>query len=240
MAFLILRPVAKYHTSAVHFKAANLPSIGLGLIDTIADQLALAALPAQIAALAPDSLIIFTSTTAAELACQRGIDWPVSTHILAVGQATALRLKDAGLEPEVPRLASTEGLLELARLRAVKGRQVLIVKGQGGRLDLARILSARGARVSAASLYQRISLTPPKATEVWHEAQIQCIIATSGELIEAAFAQFALQWLQSTPWIVVSPRTQKIAAKLGINKILLSENASDQALIHCAKEFLEQ
>jgi uroporphyrinogen-III synthase len=240
VAFLILRPVAKYHTSAAHFKAANLSAVGLGLIDTIADQAALAALGGQIAALAPDSLIIFTSTTAAELACQQEIHWPGAIHILAVGQATALRLKDGGLEPEVPGLASTEGLLGLAQLQAVKGRQVLIVKGQGGRADLAQTLSARGARVSAASVYQRVNLAPPKATEVWHAAQIQCIIATSGELIEAAFAQFAPKWLQSLPWIVVSPRTQQIAAKLGINKILLSEDASDQALIHCAKEFLEQ
>jgi uroporphyrinogen-III synthase len=240
VAFLILRPVAKYQISAAHFKAANLPAVGLGLIDTIADQAALAALPQQIEALAPNSLIIFTSTTAAELACQQSIHWPAAIHILAVGQATALRLKNAGLAPEVPALASTEGLLGLAKLQAIKGRQVLIVKGQGGRPDLAQVLSARGAQVSAANLYQRVNIAPPKATEVWHATQIQCIIATSGELIEAAFAQFALQWLQSMPWIVVSPRTQQIATKLGINKILLSEDASDQALIHCAKEFLEQ
>lgn len=240
MAFLILRPVAKYHTSAANFKAANLPAVGLGLIDTIGDQAALTALPGQIAALAPNSVIIFTSTTAAELACRQAILWPANTHILAVGQATALKLKDAGLEPVVPGLASTEGLLGLAQLQAVEGRQVLIIKGQGGRPDLAQSLSARGARVSAASVYQRVNLDPPKTTEVWQAAQIQCIIATSGELIEAAFAQFTVKWLQSVPWIVVSPRTEQIAAKLGINNILLSEDASDQALIHCAKEFLEQ
>ncbi|MEI8649658.1 hypothetical protein P4S73_20100 [Paraglaciecola sp. Hal342] len=64
-------------------------------------------------------------------------------------------------------------------------------------------------------------------------------MATSGELIDTAFEQFDPKWLQSLPWIVVSPRTEQIAAKHGINTIFVSDDASDQALIRRAKEYLE-
>ncbi|MEH6713211.1 MAG: uroporphyrinogen-III synthase [Paraglaciecola polaris] len=239
MTLLIFRPEQKCAISATRFIAAGLPAIAVGLIDTQACEAALATLPSILSALNADDSIIVTSTVATQLLALRHIRLPQQVNTYAVGASTAQGLIEQGYQVIVPSAPTTEGLLALNELKQLTGKKVVIIKGQGGRQDLAQQLTLRGAAISLADIYQRIKIATPKATQQWQAEQIRCIIATSGEMIESAFEQFDPKWLQSLPWIVVSPRTEQIAAKFGINTILLSDDASDQALIRRAKEFLE-
>ncbi|MBU3019047.1 uroporphyrinogen-III synthase [Paraglaciecola agarilytica] len=239
MTVLIFRPEQKCATSVARFSQADISAVGVGLISTQPSEPALANLAGSLAALAPGDSIIVTSTVASQLLAQRDISLPSDVHIFAVGSSTATGLRDMGYQVIVPPVPTTEGLLSLTPLSKVDGHKVVIIKGEGGRQDLARHLNQRGASVYLADIYHRIKIAPPKATQEWQAKQIRCIIATSGELIDTAFEQFDPKWLQSLPWIVVSPRTEQIAAKHGINTIFVSDDASDQALIRRAKEYLE-
>ena len=239
MSVLIFRPEQKCVNSVANFAEAGLPATGIGLIDTQVCEHALEQLPTALAALKQNDCIIVTSTVAGDLLNLRNIRIPANINIFAVGASTAHNLRAQGYEVVVPQSPTTEGLLSLKQLVQLSGRNVMIIKGEGGRQDLAQQLTQRDANVYLADIYRRIKIATPKATQQWQAEQIRCIIATSGEMIESAFEQFEPKWLQSLPWIVVSPRTEQIAAKLGINTIFVSDDASDQALIRRAKEFLE-
>ena len=59
--------------------------------------------------------------------------WPLALRWLAVGPGTAEALAGFGIQAAYPRIAGSQGLLELPALRAVSGGKVLIVRGVGGR-----------------------------------------------------------------------------------------------------------
>lgn len=240
MSFLIFRPQAKCLSSVHAFEKEGLDAIACGLIDTELDTQALAQLPQKIAQLGSASLIIVTSTVAAEQCVKFKALWPVQVQFYAVGESSANILRIAGLTAIVPAEARSEGLLALPQLHNVAGKSVTIIKGFGGRELLAETLSSRGANVDEWPLYKRVSLSSPFCTRQWHTEQIQCIIATSGEVIDAAFNCYAAHWLKTKLWIVVSQRTADIATEYGITQIQISDSASDNALIHSAKRTLNR
>jgi uroporphyrinogen-III synthase len=242
MTFLLLRPQAKCQASAQAFKQANLSAVACGLIDTVVDDDAIEQLPAKIAELCSRAeqniYVIVTSTVAAQQCVLTKNQWPSSICFFAVGTSTGRILHDAGLDVIVPQESRTEGLLALPQLNHVNNKSVIVMKGFGGRELLRDILTIRGAQVTEWEVYKRVKLDTPVSTQDWREAQIRCIIATSGEVIQAAFDYFEVNWLQTLNWIVVSQRTAEIASKLGVTQIDISRDASDQALIQCAQQLV--
>ncbi|MFT6778003.1 MAG: uroporphyrinogen-III synthase [Paraglaciecola sp.] len=242
MTFLLLRPQAKCQTSAQAFKQANLSGVACGLIDTVVDDIAISQLPAKITHLprcvTKKVYVIVTSTVAAEQCVLMKNQWPKSVCFFAVGASTGLIIQSAGLEVVVPQEARTEGLLALPQLNRVVNRSIIIMKGFGGRELLHDTLVTRGAKVTQWEVYKRVKLDSPVCTQDWHPAQIRCIIATSGEVIQAAFDYFDASWLVTLNWIVVSKRTAELASKLGVTQLDISRDASDQALIQCAQQLI--
>jgi uroporphyrinogen-III synthase len=238
LSFLLLRPQAKCQASANAFSQAGLDAIACGLIDTVLDKQAIAQLPEKIARLnqQTENLILVTSTVAAQQCVLLKHHWPQAVQFLAVGQSSASILSEAGIKVIVPQEARTEGLLTLNELKNVEHKTIIIMKGYGGRELLLDTLHARGARVQEWEVYKRQKVTQPLSTQNWQAEQIHCIIATSGEVIEAAFNYFDNTWLTTLKWIVVSQRTADIASRLGATQVTISHDASDQALIQCAKQ----
>ena len=236
MQFLLLRPQPKCDSSVAAFRAAGLQAAACGLLDTQLDANAIAALPDNIRSLSHCAIVIVTSTVAAQQCALLHDLWPRHLRFFAVGQSSADILQQAGLTTVVPKEARSEGLLALSELQQLAGQHVVLIKGYGGRDLLAETLKSRGATVSEWELYQRVELVEPYHTHHWQAEQIQCIIATSGEVIAAAFKVFPASWLKTKLWIVVSQRTADIAKQYGVSQISISDNASDQALILCAKQ----
>jgi uroporphyrinogen-III synthase len=237
VTFLLLRPQAKCQASAEAFKQANISAVACGLIDTVIDNDAISQLPAKVAELLSHDVkhvyVIVTSTVAAEQCVLMKSQWPESITFFAVGASTGHILQKAGLAVVVPQEARTEG-----QLNHVDNQNIIIMKGFGGRELLHDTLVSRGAEVAQWEVYKRVKLNSPVSTQDWHPVQIRCIIATSGEVIQAAFEYFEASWLKSLNWIVVSQRTAEIASKLGVTKIDISLDASDQALIQCAQDLV--
>lgn len=224
------------------FKLASLSAVACGLIDTVLDNDAINQLPAKIAGLrkltAKNIYVIVTSTMAAQQCVLMKNLWPENLCFFAVGASTGDILQKAGLAVTIPKEARTEGLLALYELNHVVDNVIVIIKGFGGRELLYDTLLARGAKVAEWEVYKRVKLDTPISTQDWHATQIRCIIATSGEVIQAAFDYFEVNWLKTLNWIVVSQRTADIASKLGVTQIDISRDASDQALIQCAQQLV--
>ena len=242
MTFLLLRPQAKCQASAQAFSNAGLSAVACGLIDTVVDDEAIGQLPTKIADLhshdGENIYVIVTSTVAAEQCVLMKNQWPQNVCFFAVGASTGHILRVTGFNVVVPKEYRTEGLLALPQLTQVVDQSIIIMKGFGGRELLRDVLINRGAKVAEWEVYKRVKLDSPFFTQDWRTKQIRCIIATSGEVIQAAFEYFEASWLQTVNWIVVSQRTADIASQLGVTQIDVSRDASDQALIQCAQQWV--
>ncbi|MDF2177962.1 uroporphyrinogen-III C-methyltransferase [Aliiglaciecola sp. CAU 1673] len=240
--FLLLRPKGKLPASERAFSAAGLNVVGLALlqIEAVAEQQT--QLAADLKAAPEGSPVIFVSTEAVRLALEalgnNGLRKDL--QYFAVGSSTAQALAKAGIKAQVPERQDSEGLLALDALKRVNSGYVLLIKGEGGRPLIEEKLTKRGCEVVSICLYRRVPVSPPQASRPWQESEIQCIMVTSGELLDAAFSKFDPQWLRQQHWIVVSERLAKLAKDKQIKRISISNGASDDALIEATKQFMEK
>ncbi|MDR2164406.1 MAG: uroporphyrinogen-III synthase [Zoogloeaceae bacterium] len=124
-------------------------------------------LRAAAATLAEAKLAIFVSPNAARYALPVLLEhtpWPPAVQAAAIGGGTAACLRQAGVPaPLYPMSRSdSEGLLALPECAEdhVRGRRVLLFRGDDGRKTLADTLRARGAAILEISCYQRRGPTP--------------------------------------------------------------------------------
>lgn len=93
-------------------------------------------------------IIIFVSVASVEFAekLMPIAQWPVS-DVIAVGSATQQKLKTVNVSASIPEQHDSEGLLALPRLNNINTKDVIIIRGDGGRELIAETLTARGANV---------------------------------------------------------------------------------------------
>ncbi|HEX4330686.1 MAG TPA: uroporphyrinogen-III synthase [Usitatibacter sp.] len=106
-------------------------------------------------------LAVFVSANAVErglAAARRFGRWPQGLAAAAVGEATAAALREEGVDDVVAPhdRHDSEGLLALPRLQSVRGQNIIVFRGQGGREQLREALESRGARVTYAECYRRV------------------------------------------------------------------------------------
>ncbi|MGZ5036821.1 MAG: uroporphyrinogen-III synthase [Usitatibacter sp.] len=136
-------------------------------------------------------LAIFVSANAVE----RGLDaarrhgpWPGAIRVAAVGEATAQALRNSGIADVISPTErhDSEGLLALEPLRDVRGRNIVVFRGRGGREHLKETLEARGARVEYAECYARVRPDADADAVVGALArgEVQAVSALSAETLE--------------------------------------------------------
>jgi uroporphyrinogen-III synthase len=175
-------------------------------------------------------LVIFVSINAVDaalrFAAESGAKLPVG-RLYAAGPGTAARLAAAGLgEAEYPtRDYGANGLLELPALGAgrVRGRRVLICRGEGGREHLARGLTERGALVESVALYRRVRpVLARRDIAALDAASIDVLVATSGEALEnlaAMLTEADRAELMARPLVVGAARLEALARARGFGAI---------------------
>jgi uroporphyrinogen-III synthase len=163
-------------------------------------------------------------------------------RIAAVGPATAAALNHAGYRVSlVPHGGyDSEHLLASPEFGHVQGQRVLIVRGGGGRELLADELSARGAEVSYAEVYDRRCARPiPGAVEAveaeWSRGEIQVVTATSGELLRCLYeilSPAGRELLSRSALLVGGPRIGAIARQIGIEgQLIVASGPDDDGLV---------
>jgi len=181
-------------------------------------------------------IIIAVSENAVKFAYQQWSQWPRHSTYLAIGKATQRRFQDIKIDAEIPQEPTTEGLLKLSCLTDVKNKNIIIIRGNGGRETLAESLIKRGANVRYFEVYQR-NLTPIIADLCaleWQQHQINIIVVTSGEILQHIYANIgenALSWLQSLWLVVPSERIAIIAQQLGATNVSISHGADNESIL---------
>src|SRR5262245_23042400 len=114
--------------------------------------------------------------------------WPAGVEVAAVGEATAKALRNSGFARVIsPRERhDSEALLETARLQAVRGENIIVFRGEGGRERLREGLEARGAHVTYAQCYRRVrpGSDPAPLLAAWARGEVHAVSALSGETLE--------------------------------------------------------
>ena len=187
-------------------------------------------------------LAIFISANAVHYALQivkaQG-EWPHNLQIAAVGRATAAALTDCGCRVDFfpAEKFDSESLLALDAMQKVRGKNIVIFRGEGGRELLAQSLRERGANVDYAECYQRRrpQLDPHSLLDRWLQHMLDIIVVTSGEGLHnllAMVGEAGREFLVNTPLLVVSDRMLELARSLGFNAdVLVAANASDEQVI---------
>jgi len=182
-----------------------------------------------------EPIVIFVSAAAAEFADKI---YPLThwqpSKMFAVGAATTKVLARLGLKAACPLQQDSEGLLALPELKAVKNKDVIIVRGDGGRELLAETLQQREANVHYIESYQRKWRTlDKKISQQWHAQQINCIVVTSNALLECVINLTDKSddyWQNTCLWIVASKRIADNARRMKLQHVVNANGANDQAI----------
>ncbi|WDE11771.1 uroporphyrinogen-III synthase [Thalassomonas haliotis] len=190
----------------------------------------------QSLALSPHPVLIFVSVPAVTYA---HLSWPLQhwphQSVIAVGTATKKALQQSGIDNVIcPQEHNSEGMLALPELTEVDKKQIIIVRGNGGRELMAETLSQRGAKVNYLESYQRIWLSLPRdIPQQWQAKQINCIVITSNALLERMveiLAPLDECWQKNCLYVVASERIAAKAKTLGLQRVINARGADDQAI----------
>jgi uroporphyrinogen-III synthase len=191
---------------------------------------------------------IFVSQNAVKYSVERSqlVKDLLPTQLIAVGEGTAARLEQNGFDDVIiPESSNTEGLLELSSLQSIKGQQILLIKGRGGRELLEKTLSDRGAICYPLEVYSRVTEVIDET--LWHEflttaieneaaskkkRLLNIITLASVEALEALKAYLMDEKVAKLITLVVaSERIAKKAAQYRVKDIHVAASATNDAAI---------
>lgn len=156
------------------------------------------------------------------------IVWPEKIATYAIGQGTAKALAQYQITAlHIPNMADSEHLLMLPSLHDVQQQSILLVTGENSRGLLETTLQQRGAEIQHVMVYRRIlpKINAKIADALWQDDAVDIILMLSQEAIANVFLLFgkkAEAWLQSKPWVVISPRLVKTAEAHQVKTVILS------------------
>ncbi len=203
---------------------------------------ALAVLPVELDHI---DLFIFVSSNAVQFAfahvpyLRQAIT--LNKPFAAIGQATAQALHAFGVTQVIApdQGFDSESLLSLAAMNNLQHKNVLIVKGAGGRTKLSDTLRARGAAVHSIDVYQR--QIPAKVDLGALQPAPDVILFSSSESVENMLKIIPTLQHSSVLHSQTITGHARIAAKvksLGFEKLpIIAANPSDEAMLTALKEW---
>lgn len=186
--------------------------------------------------------VIFVSVNAVNFALKANsgkIGRTGSVRFASVGQSTAKAMKMAGLPVDLlPENGfNSEALLAMPQLQQVEGQSFLIVRGEGGREQLATTLRSRDAEVNYLEVYKRIipRIDSSPVMELLAQHRLDVITVTSAEALQNLSLMLGEnnnnKLLSLIPLVVVSDRIKDIAADMGFNRITVTDSPIDTAIL---------
>lgn len=154
--------------------------------------------------------------------------WPHTIQIFAIGSGTAEALEEYDISQiQTPMIADSEHLLALPDLQNIPHESILLIGGESGRPLLHTSLCKQSAKVYPIAVYRRgiPKINLPFTHALWQDNAVDMILILSQAGIDNLFHLFeegARSWLQSKPWIVISPRLVEIAHTYHVNNVILT------------------
>ena len=246
-AVVITRPLAQAGALAAQVAALGREAVLLPLLEIspLPDQDALRQTMAQLGQYA---MVAFVSPNAIDAALQHVSAWPAQVALAVLGDGSRAQLAQHGItsanatifSPQDSARSDSENLLQSLDLAALKGKRVLIVRGESGRELMADGLRAAGAIVTTVAAYRRRVpvLTDALAQQLTRllEGENDWII-TSSEALRGLLAlvnqlggESAVAKMQQQRLIVPHARIAETAIALGLTQLTLC-GSGDECLL---------
>jgi uroporphyrinogen-III synthase len=171
--------------------------------------------------------------------------WPPGLRVAAVGQGSARTLGAHGFTDVIAPAEGfdSEAVLALPEFaaEAVRGRAVLVVRGNAGRELLGETLTARGARVEYLSCYHRVcpAADPAPLLELAARSRLDALSITTAEGVDhlaRIVGDDGLIRLSAMPVFVPHPRIAARCRLHGLEQTIAS-GAGDGALLRALIAF---
>jgi uroporphyrinogen-III synthase len=260
-AVVITRPLAQSRPLAARVAALgrSVELLPLLEIEALPDQAPLLAALSRLTAPQPGqsgyAMVAFVSPNAIDAAFAHLRQWPAGVTLAVLGEGSRAALAAHGVTPENVHIVSpadsahsdSEHLLQTLDLAALKGKPVLIIRGDSGRELMADGLRAAGALVDVVPAYRRSvpELTPALAATLARLlSQQNDWIITSSEALRGLcglLAKWDLQnpdamqhnsvvTMQQQHLIVPHARIAETANNLGFSRVTLTGSGDERLL----------
>ncbi len=205
------------------------------------------ALRAAIRELDSYALVAFVSPNAIDAAMALVPAWPRQVALAVLGEGSRAALAKHGLTeanatilgPQDPTRSDSENLLQTLDLAALRGRRVLIVRGETGRELMAEGFRAAGAELTIVPAYRRsVPVLTPELGATLRDllASPNDWIITSSEALRGLFGLLRqldhalLAKMQQQHVIVPHARIADAARALGLARITLTGSGDERLL----------
>lgn len=191
------------------------------------------------------ALVAFVSPNAIDAAFAARPDWPHAVPLAVVGEGSRLRLAMHGVRSDNATIFSptdrertdSQTLLAVLDLAGLRGKQVLIIRGETGRELLRDALRAAGVHVTAVAAYRRLAPAFDDARRGELKRLLRCQndwIVTSSEALRVLMDMVAqlneaesVAKMQQQKIIVPHVRIAETARLLGFGNITLTRSGDD-------------
>jgi uroporphyrinogen-III synthase len=244
---VITRPLAQAAPLAARVSAMGREAVVFPLLEIqpLPDQ---GPLKQALASLDRYAMAAFVSPNAIDAAFAVLENWPPRVAIAIMGEGSRAALRRHGvtsatatvISPRNPARTDSQTLLQELDLDALRGREVLIVRGETGRELLADALRAAGVNVTGVAAYRRAA--PPFDQErrmrltrlleqrsdwiITSSEALRFLAGMAGQLDEGG----AGTALREQRLIVPHERIAETAAALGFHNIVLTGSGDEQLL----------
>lgn len=244
---VITRPLKQAEPLARAVAALGRVPVLLPLLDIspMPDQ---AALKLALADLAAYALVAFVSPNAVDAALAHVPVWPAGLAIAVVGDGSRAALGRHGISDATTKIycprdmarSDSEHLLQALDLDHLRGRRVLVVRGESGRELLPEALRAAGVAVDTVAAYRRAVplLTPDLAASLHallaghHDWMVTSSEALRGlvDLVAGMAEGESVAKLQRQHLIVPHARIAETARALGFSDLTLTGSGDERLL----------
>lgn len=166
-------------------------------------------------------------------------EWPPHLRLATVGKGSERALTERGFRDVIAPATGfdSEAVLELPAFSAdaVRGRRVLILRGDGGRDLLGETLVERGAHVEYLTCYHRFcpSICAEQLLGPVRRAEVDALLLTSSEGVRnlvTLVGDEGMRLLQQLPVFVPHPRIAAQCTACGLEKVFVTD-AGDEGLL---------
>ena len=128
-------------------------------------------------------------------------------------------------------------LLNLPQMTELTDKNLLILRGNGGRELLREQATLRGATVETIECYQRtpISYNNEEQTSICIRSGVQTLVVTSLEILQALIEfvpENEQNWLKNCCLVTVSQRIADVAVQQGWHNVVVSAGADNHSLLN--------
>ncbi|OOF48806.1 uroporphyrinogen-III synthase [Rodentibacter genomosp. 1] len=169
---------------------------------------------------------------------ETGFSWREDLQYFTVGQRTAqyFSCQSEQITRYPISQENSEALLALPPMQQLNGKQILILRGNGGREYFAEQARQRGANVDILECYRRepINYNREEQTSICKRSGVDTLVVTSIEILQALIEfvpENEQNWLKNCRLVAVSPRIAEAAKRQGWQTVILSPKADNQTLL---------